>query len=340
MDSSDFTSKTIVVIGMTAEEIGALRQSTPPAVKIVAGLITDPRPTSISPDAPAAFGDRAPLMRQIAEADGLIGGPSREMIQAGAKLKWVQILSAEVRPYLYPEVVDSGIVMTNARGVAAPAVADHGLAMLLALTRKLTHFVGVRSSERFERARFGLLELKGNTAVVIGVGNIGGNVAQRLHGFEMNVIGVDPCDIPVTQWTPRVVTPDCLDEILPRAGVVFLCASSTPRTDRMMGARQFSLMPSGSYFIALSRGATYDMDALVEALASGHLAGAGVDVTSPEPLPAGHRLWSFDNVIITYHCATESQMEMTRRLILVKENLLRFAAGRKLLNIVDKQKGY
>jgi phosphoglycerate dehydrogenase-like enzyme len=325
---------------MTAQEIGELQQAAPPNLRVTAGLVTGPRPTSIAPDSPGTFRDYSTLMEQIAEADALIGGPSREMIQAGRNLCWVQILSAAVRPYLYPELVNSNIVMTNAKGVASPGVADHGLAMLLALTRKLSHFIGVRSLERFERAQFGVLELKGMTAVIIGAGNIGLNVAQRLHGFDMNVIAVDPRDVCVTQWTPRVVSPDRLDEVLPLAGVVFMCAPSTPETDGMMGAKQFKLMKPGGYFIALSRGSTYRMDALVESLGSGWLAGAGVDVTTPEPLPAGHRLWSFDNVIITYHCATESQMEMPRRLILVKENLIRFATGRELLNIVDKQKGY
>ena len=333
-------SKTVVVIGMTAEEIRELQQAAPPKLRLVAGLVTDPRPTSIAPDLPGTSGGYTTLMGQIAEADALIGGPSREMIQAGRKLRWVQILSAAVRPYLYPELVNGNIVMTNAKGVASPGVADHGLAMLLALTRKLTHFIGVRNLEKFERARFGVLELKGMTAVIIAAGNIGLNVAQRLHGFEMNVIAVDPRDICATQWTPRVVSPDRLDEVLPLADVVFMCAPSTPETVGMMGARQFKLMKRGGYFIALSRGSTYSMDALIEALESGWLAAAGVDVTTPEPLPAGHRLWSFDNVIITYHCATESQMEMPRRLILVKENLIRFAAGRELLNVVDKQKGY
>jgi phosphoglycerate dehydrogenase-like enzyme len=303
-------------------------------------LVTAPRPTNICPETAKTPGAHAALIRQIAEADALIGGPTQEMIQAGKNLKWVQILSAEVRPYLYPEMVGGDLVMTNLRGVAAPGVADHGVAMLLALTRQLTRFIGNRNLERFERERFGVLELKGMTAIVIGVGNIGLNVAQRLHGFEVNVIGVDVEDIPVTQWTSRVVTPDRLDEFLPRANMVFMCAPSTPLTDGMMGAKQFRLLPPGSYFIAVSRGSTYDMTALVDALETGRLAGAAVDVTVPEPLPSGHPLWHYDNVIITYHCATESQMEMPRRLALVKENLTRFSAGRRLLNIVDKQKGY
>jgi phosphoglycerate dehydrogenase-like enzyme len=326
---------------MTAGHIRELTRAAPPGITIVSGLIKDPSSPGVSPDLSAApGGEYEVLMRQIPRADALIGAPTREMIQAGTKLKWVQLLSADVRPYLYPELVDSDIVLTNAKGVAAPSVADHGLAMLLALTRRLTHFIAIRTLGRFERARFGVLELKGKTAVIIGAGNIGLNVARRVRGFEMNVIGVDTRDVPVTQEMPRVVSPDQLNEVLPLADVVFMCAPSTPATDGMMGATQFNLMSHGGYFIALSRGATYDAGALVGALESGQLAGAGVDVTTPEPLPAGHPLWGFENVIITYHCATESQMEMPRRTRLVAENLMRFAAGQELINIVDKGSGY
>jgi phosphoglycerate dehydrogenase-like enzyme len=108
----------------------------------------------------------------------------------------------------------------------------------------------------------------------------------------------------------------------------------------MMGRRQFELMKKGSYFIAVSRGKLYSTEALVKALDSKHLAGAGLDVTDPEPLPKGHALWKFDNVLITPHIAGGSDRVQERRMALLKENLRRFAAGEPLLHVVDKQKGY
>jgi phosphoglycerate dehydrogenase-like enzyme len=121
---------------------------------------------------------------------------------------------------------------------------------------------------------------------------------------------------------------------------VFVAAPATSETARMMGARQFGLMKKGSYFIVVSRGRLFDHEALVEAVRSGHLAGAGLDVTDPEPLPKGHPLWKLENVIITPHIAGRSDGEQARYMALFKENLRRFGAGLPLLNVVDKQKGY
>jgi phosphoglycerate dehydrogenase-like enzyme len=156
----------------------------------------------------------------------------------------------------------------------------------------------------------------------------------------MDVIGVDPEDIPYAPFLKRVVKPDQLDEVLPQADVVFISAPHTPQSHKMIGAKQFDLIKPGAYFIAVSRGALYDMDALVHALDSRRLAGAGVDVTDPEPLPKGHPLWKFENAIITPHIAGRSDKDRARIQALVRENILRFAEGKTLLNVVDKQKGY
>ena len=134
--------------------------------------------------------------------------------------------------------------------------------------------------------------------------------------------------------------PDRLDSVLPLADVVFICAPATAESKGMFGARQFELMKPNSFFIAVSRGMLYNLDALVQALASKRLAGAGVDVTEPEPLPPGHPLWRFDNVIITPHIATQSDGEAPRQMELLKENLARFAKGERLRNVVDKEKGF
>ena len=156
----------------------------------------------------------------------------------------------------------------------------------------------------------------------------------------MNVIGVDVQQMPPTQNVPRVVYPDQLNQVIPLADVVFMCAPFTPESSNMMGAKQFELMKKGSYFVAVSRGGTYDLDALVNALASQRLAGAAADVTMPEPLPKGHPLWSFPNVIITPHVATISEMEIPRRDEVLKQNVVRFAKDQPLINVVDVRRGY
>jgi phosphoglycerate dehydrogenase-like enzyme len=283
---------------------------------------------------------------EIADADAYIGGGiSPEMVRAGKKLQWVQVLSAGVETVLHKsggtDLRDSGIVVTNNQIVQGPEIADHAMAMLLAHTRDLLKYNSDRLTETWRRGeRYQGIELRGKTGVVIGLGGIGQQIAMRAWGHGMKVIGVDPEDIPFSPFWDKVVKPDQLDEVLPQADVVFISAPHTEKSHKMMGSRQFDLMKKGSYFIAVSRGGIYDLDGLVKALDSQRLAGAGVDVTDPEPLPKGHALWKFNNVIITPHIAGRSDKDRDRMLGTVKENIRRFADGKPLINVVDKQKGY
>jgi phosphoglycerate dehydrogenase-like enzyme len=280
------------------------------------------------------------LMAELADADGVIGTINPQMIRAAKKLKWVQVGSAGVENFLSPEMKNSPIVLTNCRIVQGPEIADHAFALLLALTRDLYRIIPRRTNEEWTTREYRPLELRGRTAVVVGVGGIGTQVAIRAQAFGMQVIAVDPRDIPLEPFILKSVPPSRLDSVLPEADVVFISAPSTPATQKMFQARQFSLMKPNSYFIAVSRGKLYDADALADALASKHLAGAGLDVTDPEPLPKGHPLWKMENVVITPHIAGRSNGESARYLALYKENLRRFAAGEPLENVVDKEKGY
>jgi D-2-hydroxyacid dehydrogenase (NADP+) len=176
--------------------------------------------------------------------------------------------------------------------------------------------------------------------VVIGVGGVGSQIALRANAFGMNIIGVDPEDKPFLPFVKRLVKPDQLDDVLPEADVVFVSVPDTPKSHKMMGAKQFELMKKNSYFIAVSRGGIYEMGGLVKALDERRLAGAGVDVTDPEPLPKGHALWKFDNVVVTPHIAGRSDQDAGRMVGTIKLNIQRFVDGKPLINVVDKQKGY
>jgi phosphoglycerate dehydrogenase-like enzyme len=156
----------------------------------------------------------------------------------------------------------------------------------------------------------------------------------------MKVIGVDIQQMNPTPFVERFVYPDRLNEVLPLADVVFMCVPHTKKSEGMMGPEQFRLMKQGSFFVAVSRGKTYSLNGLVEALDSKRLAGAGVDVTDPEPLPEGHPLWKFENVVITPHIATQCDGEIPRRMAMIQENIARFARGEQLINIVDKEAGF
>ena len=312
--------KKIVVTGMTPEAIRELQ--------------------SVSPDVKVVAAERDQLVKEIADADAIFGTINPQLFLAAHKLKWVQIYSAGVETYRFPAFIHSDVILTNCKIIQGPEIADHALAMLLALTRDLNKIIPTRPKQEWAKAIYHPLELRGKTAVIIGVGGIGSQIAQRASAFGMKVIGVDPKDIPINPYVSRMIYPDKLDSVLPEADVVFISAPHTPQSEGMMGSRQFELMKKGSFFIAVSRGKLYDTSALVKALDERRLAGAGMDVTNPEPLPKGHPLWNFDNVIITPHIAGQSDGIDARRMALIKDNITRFLKGEPMLNVVDKIKGY
>jgi phosphoglycerate dehydrogenase-like enzyme len=284
------------------------------------------------------------VMNEIGDADAFIGEIKPEQVRAGKNLKWVQVMSAGVERVLHlsggNDLRDSNIVLTNNQIVQGPEIADHALALLLTLSRGINTFMLNKQQELWQARPYTGIELNGRTAVVIGVGGIGTQIAVRASAFGMNVIGVDPEDIPFSPFLKRVVKPDQINEVLPMADVVFVSAPHTPKSHKMLGPQQFDLMKQGAFFIAVSRGGLYDMNSLVKALDSKRLSGAGVDVTDPEPLPKGHPLWKFDNALITPHIAGRSDKDRARMIGTIKENIQRFADGRPLINVVDKQKGY
>ncbi|MDE0125524.1 MAG: D-2-hydroxyacid dehydrogenase [Bryobacterales bacterium] len=283
-------------------------------------------------------------MSEIADADAYIGNIRPELVEAGKKLRWVQTLSAGVEQVLHKSgsdaLADSDIVLTNNQIVQGPEIADHAMAFLLTLTRFLPTYLKRQADENWQARPYELFELNGKNALVIGMGGIGLQIAIRAWAHGMKVVGVDPEDIAYLPYVDSIVKPDMLDSVIGDADVVFMAAPHTPESHRMIGPSQFESMKDGAYFIAVSRGGTYDLGSLVKALDSKKLAGAGVDVTDPEPLPKGHALWKFENVIITPHIAGRSDMDRGRMLGVVKSNIQRFADGLRLINVVDKQKGY
>lgn len=312
--------KKIVVTGVGDGMVARLKEGAPAGVEIVA----------------AAPGQVA---SEIADADALISGQiTRQQLAAAKQLKWVQILNAGAEDYI-PILKGTDVTLTNLKVVLGPEVADHAMALLLALTRGLYETIPARKWE-VPRDIGRVTELQGKTAVIVGVGGVGTQIAQRAGAFGMSVTGVDPRDAAPTSAVTKMVTPEQLDSVLPSADVVFITVPETPATKGMIGAKQFGEMKRGAYFICVSRGTVYSTDALVDALTNRRLAGAGLDVTDPEPLPADHALWKFPNVLITPHIAGASDVASTRVIELLEENIRLFAAGQPLKNVVDKEKGY
>ena len=281
---------------------------------------------------------------EIADADAFLGVITPDLYAASKNLKWVGTMSAGVENILRIPGAEafrnSNVVLTNNKEVQGIEIADHAFALLLYNSRRLFEYEGYKQKEEYARTPFQGIELRGKTALIIGVGGIGTNIALRAWAFGMHVIGVDPEDKPIVAYIDRIVKPDQLDEVVPLADVVFISAPDTDKSHKMFGGKEFDMMKRGSYFVAVSRGGVYDMGGLVRALDSRRLAGAGVDVMDPEPLPKGHPLWKFDNVMITPHVAGRSDHDNERMLGTIKENVRRFAEGMPLINVVDKQKGY
>ena len=254
----------------------------------------------------------------------------------GARLKWVHSGGAGIEAFLIPELVESDIVFTNGKIIQGPEVSDHAVMLVLALMRHLHLLLRGAPASEIPRP----IELYGKTAAVIGLGGIGLLIAEKLAAFKMRVVGLDEDRVPMVSAIDRLYHPSEGYGVLGEADVVLMAAPLTHRSYRTLGAEGFTAMKQGAYFINVSRGETVDTDALVAALQSGHLAGAGLDVTDPEPLPADHPLRGLDNVIITPHIAGPSDRNRERTHGLIRQNIQLFAADQPLCNVVDKKRGY
>src|SRR5579883_1137195 len=190
--------------------------------------------------------NKANVMQEVPDADAFIGNIRPAEVRAGTHLKWVQVMSAGVENVLFlsggNDLRDSNIVLTNNKEVQGPEIADHAMAMLLMLSRRLYYYAGLKQKEEWGRERFTGIELRGKTAVVIGVGGIGTQIAVRANAFGMKVIGVDPEDKPFMPFIERIVKPDQLDEVIPLADVVFISAPHTEKSHKMVGMHEFELM--------------------------------------------------------------------------------------------------
>jgi phosphoglycerate dehydrogenase-like enzyme/glyoxylase-like metal-dependent hydrolase (beta-lactamase superfamily II) len=296
--------------------------------------------------------DAQEAAKEAATADAVLGFCTPEIVAAGKTLRWIQIGHAGVEKDLSPEVVKSNVTVTNTARIYGANVADQAMALLLSLTRG----VAVQS-QRDEIAKklaadpggyWGLIkkqsnaqELHGKTMLIVGLGGIGTQIARRADAFGMRVMAVDPNEAIVKPlYVFSLDRPAKLMELLPKADVVVLACPLTAETRRMYGSAQFGAMKKSALFINIARGGLVDTPALMEALGNGVIAGAGLDVTDPEPLPSDHPLWKMSNVCITPHIGGQSPGARDRQWRLYRENVRRFVAGEPLLCVVNKEKGY
>ncbi|HZM75023.1 MAG TPA: D-2-hydroxyacid dehydrogenase [Candidatus Limnocylindrales bacterium] len=231
-----------------------------------------------------------------------------------------------------------GVVVTNGRGTHGSAVAEHVLAMLLAHYKRLDVLLDAQRRRVWHPA-IGAGEIRGRTVGIIGLGDLGLATARLLSAFGATVVGMrrEGPDVPQLTRTYRRAE---LAEFLAQLDVLVIAAPLTDQTRGMIGGHELCLLPERAFVINVGRAPILEEDALVDAIVSGHLAGAALDVFATEPLPASSRLWSLPNVMITPHCADSTEPTEQRCVQLMIENIHRFRAGQPLQNVVDASRGY
>ena len=253
--------------------------------------------------------------------------------------KWIQTGGAGVEKTPLGEVKDRGLVLTNAAGIHAIPVADTALALLLGVARNVNWAVRDHLAHRWGSHR-DTYELAGKTAGLVAVGGIGVEVARRLKGFDMHVIGIDVNTAINCQFVDEIRGVDELGWLLGESDVVVVCAPDTKATHHMFNAAAFAQMKQDSIYISVSRGGLTRTDDLIATLESGRLRGAGLDVVDEEPLDISHPLWRREDVIITPHIGGASTARDERLGSLFIDNVKRFKEGRPLRNVVDLDAGY
>lgn len=279
----------------------------------------------------------------VADADVYYGRPTDELVAAAPKLRLIQAQSAGVDFVMkMPALQASDIPLANTRGAHAPSIAEHTFALLLALTRGFPTCTGWQQRKYWGRAEGYRMprEIMGGTIGIIGYGAIGRAIAQRAVGFEMKVIAVDIHPMMDAPYADEVWPVSRLRDLLAESDVVAVAVPYTRETHHMFDDAAFAAMKPGSYIVAVSRGGIIDEEALVRALQSGRLAGAGLDVAETEPLLETSPLWDLPNVILTPHLAGSSTQKERRCVEVLRENILRLQRGDNLINLVDKQRGY
>jgi len=267
---------------------------------------------------------------------------SPERLAEAKQLRWIQTLGAGVEWLLTPEIVGrEALVITNASGVHPDQIAEHVFMLILALTRRLPQVLEQQRQQRWDAAPFRqhIPTLAGSTLGILGVGAIGLRIAQLGAAFGMRVLGSRRGAEPVP-YVERIYAPDELHALLRESQYIVNALPLTAATRGLLGPKEFAVLRKGAVLINIGRGGSVQTDALVQALTAGQLAGAGLDVTDPEPLPADHPLWHLPNVIITPHYSggRPDYSDLVTQLFI--ENLQRYAQGQPLQNVVDVHAGY
>jgi phosphoglycerate dehydrogenase-like enzyme len=291
-----------------------------------------------------AVANEAEAVKLAADADAVFGFCSERLLAVAPRLRWVQMFAAGVEECVsVPAMRDRGILLTNMQHVSGPVIAEHVVSMMLAFARGLQFFIPERQAGRWTGGlppSVRMITIEGKNLLVVGLGGIGTEVARRAHALGMRVTATRASSREGPAFVSYVGLPDELHKLAADADFIVNSTPLTPQTTGIFDVSFFDAAKQGSYFINVGRGASVVQADLVAALQSGHIAGAGLDVTEPEPLPASSPLWKMQNVIITPHVSGVSDLGLEGRIAVARENLRRYVAGERMLSVVDLGKGY
>ena len=300
-------------------------------------------------------GDPQAALQEMADADGFFGKITPPLLAAAKQLRWVQSPTASLEHYLFPELIAHSCVLTNMRGLFSDVIADHVFGYILCFARNLHIYIRQQLARRWapvggedNRPDFATgpgkvieidrrhLHLADQTLGVVGLGQIGSEIARRGLAFGMQVVAVDPVRTEAPSGVAALWKLDSLGDLLAVSDFVVIAAPHTPQTVKMFRREQFRAMKRSAYLINIGRGVIVDLSDLVASLRAGEIAGAALDVFEAEPLPSSHPLWGMENVILTPHVAGYSPRIPERHLAVLLDNVGRFARGEPLRNVVDK----
>lgn len=280
-------------------------------------------------------------VRYAPEVEVILGAFPPAVCAAAPKLRWIQTFSAGMDKFLYPAIVERDEVeISNVAGLYASQCAEHAWALLLALTRRLSPAVHRMDAHMW--AGEPVIEVTGMTLGVIGMGGIGVEMVKRAQGYAMTILATDAVrtEAPAGVVELKPSTRENLHNLMRRADVVMTACPLIPETYHLIGRAELAIMKPSAYLINVTRGGIVDEDALVEALAAGQIAGAGLDVVEHEPLTAESPLWDAPNLILTPHQAGASQHRPRKIHEFFMANLERYLTGVRPINLIDKRRGF
>jgi len=256
-------------------------------------------------------------------------------------LKWLHLPSAGSDNYNDISIyANPSIILTKSSGTFGIPIAESVVGMMIALSRGLMNYYDNQKNGLWESGTMDYPDIYGSTVFVLGLGDIGTEVCKRLSGFECNIIGFRR-DVSVScKYANEVLPISVLRERLPEADYIAVCLPGTKFTRNLISYDEFRLMKKRTVIVNIGRGSVINTEALVDALNTGKITGAGLDVTDPEPLPQEHPLWFAKNVLITPHVSAASDFNKERRLMIFIDLIKRYLSGQPLYNIVDFNTGY